>query len=120
MGAVEDKIDDEMHGVKESKEDKFLMKDFDPFFPWKRSSNFLLSNFFLISLSFFALDSSEVKISFFFGDKGSRRDFAGGVVSVCRKEGVDAHFTLETDVFLGVGRLGESKYDAFDSLFKGG
>ena len=47
MGAVEDKIDDEMHGVKESEEDKFLMKDFDPFFLLKRSSNFLLSNFFL-------------------------------------------------------------------------
>ena len=47
MGAVEDEVDDEMHEVKESKEDKFLMKDFDPFFPWKRSSNFLFSNFFL-------------------------------------------------------------------------
>ena len=48
MGAVEDKIDDEMHGVKESEEDKFLMKDFDPFFLWKRSSNSLSSNFFFI------------------------------------------------------------------------
>ena len=41
-------------------------------------------------------------------------------MSIWRKEGVDAHVTLETDAFLEVGRLGESKYDAFDFLFKGG
>ena len=66
MGAAEDKIDDEMHEAKESEEDKFLMKDFDPFFPLKRSANFLHSNFFLRCLSFFNLDSSEVKVAFFF------------------------------------------------------
>ena len=120
MGAVEYEADDEMREVKESKEDKFLMKDFDPFFPLKRSSNFLFSNLFLRSLSFFDLDSSEVKISFFFSDKGPRHDSAGSIVSVWRKEGVDAHFTLEIDAFLGVERLGETKHDAIDSLFKGG
>ena len=119
MGAVEDEVDDEMHEVKESKEDKFLMKDFDPFFLLKRSSN-LFSNFPLRSLIFFTLDSSEVKISFFFSDKGPRHDSAGSIASVWRKEGVDAHFTLEIDAFLGVGRLGETKYDAIDSLFKVG
>ena len=120
MGAVEDEVDDEMHEVKESKEDKFLMKDFDPFFPLKRSSNFLFSKFFLRSLSFFTLDSSEVKISSFFSGKESRHDSAGGIVRIRRKEGVDAYFTLEIDAFLGVGRLGETKHDAIDSLFKVG
>ena len=122
-----------MHGVKESEEDKFLMKDFDPFFllksssnfllsnfPLTRSSNFLVSNFFLRSLGFFTLDSSEIKISFFFSVKGSRHDSAGGIVRIWRKEGVDAHFALEIDAFLEVGRLGESNYDAFDFLYKGG
>ena len=45
VDAVEDEIDDEMHEVKESKEDKFLMKDFDPFFPLKG----LLISYFLTS-----------------------------------------------------------------------
>ena len=33
---------------------------------------------------------------------------------------MDAHFTFEVEAFLVVGRLGEVKHDAFDSLFKGG
>ena len=36
------------------------------------------------------------------------------------KEGVDAHFTLEIDAFLGVRRIGEAKYDVFDSLLRRG
>ena len=45
--------------------------------------------------------------------------------SKCRKlneakEGVDAHFTLEIDAFLGVRRIGEAKYDVFDSLLRRG
>ena len=72
MGAIEEN---------DSKEDKLSMKDLDLFFLLKRSSNFLFSNFllrietlffelivfFLRSLGFLNLDSSEVKIA----DKGN-------------------------------------------------
>ena len=93
MGEVEDKIDEGMHKAKESKEDKFLMKDFDPFFSLKRSSNFLLSKFFLQieplflesiifflrCLSFFNLDSSEVKIADEGNSHESRRNLKSDV-----------------------------------------
>ena len=59
-------------------------------------------------------------IVFFFCAEGSRCDPAGVAVRIGVKEGDDAHFTSEVDSLLGVGSLGEVKYDAFDSLFKGG
>ena len=59
-------------------------------------------------------------ISLFFCAEGSRCDSAGVAVRIGGKEGDDAHFTFEVDALLKVGMLGEVKYDAFDSFFKGG
>ena len=59
-------------------------------------------------------------ISFFFDLEDFRRDSMGGEVRITGREGMDAHFAFEVEAFLVVGRLGEVKYDVFDSLFKGG
>ena len=64
--------------------------------------------------------NSSFAVAFFFGRWGSRHDSIGNTVRIWGKERVDAHFTFEVDAFLGVERLGEVKYDAFNSLFKWG
>ena len=73
-----------------------------------------------MSSIFFVLVSSEVMIA----DEGnaheSRSHATLETLLEDRKEGVDAHFTLEIDAFLVVVRLGKTKYDAIDSLFKVG
>ena len=64
--------------------------------------------------------SYSFTIALFFCAEDSRCDSAGVSIKIWRKVGDDAHFTFETDALLGVGRLGEVKHDAFNSLFKGG
>ena len=64
--------------------------------------------------------NSSFSIAFFFCARGSGFDSAGVAVRIVGKEGDNSQFTFEVDALLGVGRLGEVKYDAFDSLFKGG
>ena len=67
----------------------------------------------------FNVTSSSI-ISFFFDLEDFRHDSMGSEVRIVGKEGMDAHFAFEVEAFLVVGRLGKVKYDAFDSLFKGG
>ena len=63
--------------------------------------------------SFFALDFVLRQEEISHGSLDVARRILG-------KEGMDAHFTFEVEVFSIVGRTGEAKCDAFDSLFKGG